>query len=98
MPRAGEGRPQTPPRPGRGEGLRAAGGAPPEVLDADHLAPGPGPVHGPPVWIRALARSSPRERPAPAAPTAPAQDPRVPIWLSYDQQRDSGQAPSAGLQ
>lgn len=43
----------------------------PEVLDADHLAPGPGPVHGPPIRICALARSSLCKYPAHATPTVP---------------------------
>lgn len=34
----------------------------PEVLDANHLTPGPGAVHGPPVRICALARSRLCER------------------------------------
>ena len=29
----------------------------PEVLDANHLAPGPGPVHGPTVWICTLRQA-----------------------------------------
>lgn len=46
----------------------------PEVLDVDHLTPGPGPVHGPPIWICALGRSSrsePRPEPGPACPGDP---------------------------
>ena len=54
----------------------------PEVLDANHLAPGPGPVHGPPIRIRALVRRGPCECSAHAAPTAPAWAPQVPGWLN----------------
>lgn len=43
--------------PGLG-GVRPYGTLP-EVLDADHLAPGPGPVHGPTIWICALREAVP---------------------------------------
>lgn len=31
----------------------------PEVLDANHLAPGPGPVHSPTIWICTLRKAVP---------------------------------------
>lgn len=52
---------------GRRQGLLPAESSP-EVLDVNHLAPGPGPVHGPPIRIRALARRGLCERSAHTIP------------------------------
>lgn len=85
---------------GKGQSSLGAGGwglgpaePSPEVLDADHLAPGPGPVHGPPVRICALVRRGPCECSAHAAPTAPARAPRSQGSLAANQQGDSRQIP-----
>lgn len=76
---------------GWGPGLAAPS---PEVLDADHLAPGPGPVYGPPIRIRALVRSSLCEHPA-RTPSLPG-TPRSQSGLATHQHSDFGQVPFPG--